>query len=399
MTDVKRSAAFTLAQNLAQGHARPNWKHAGHAARIAYYIGHDMGKIETSRTAAAKQIRKFLKFLGPCPVADITALPRAINGPAAPAARTRDGPNGPIAMASPLAVGLSIASSIQAAEFGVRQATPTFATRSGWFSDRTECLLASGEAGPLQARVLDGASAEWRRAAGLSGPRPRRWRIDPHQQRLRAPPRRAVRDSHHEHYRRSGAVLPRLLDRRPAHQRPAPPSLMSGGGHDHSNCRQSRDRVESMTLAFLTEGLVARGHQRSRRCFATADSTTSGHTVANSYAPRLLHDGRICGPGSCIEMLNLAAAVATRRAEFDIHSLRGRVLTRCRLRSPGCRRPDRPDAAPFAERPVRGGRCVALPEAAVCAPSPNEQASCWPGPNRSFRHGAARRSTPTGFAL
>ena len=70
--------------------------------------------------------------------------------------------------------------------------------------------------------------------------------------------------------------------------------------------------VEQMT-SWLTEGLVARGHDVT--LFATADSTTKAKLHA-IYAHGYWHDENMW-PWELYEMLNLAAAVE-RADQFDI---------------------------------------------------------------------------------
>ena len=174
------------------------------------------------------------------------------------------------------------------AEFGVAKHTYV-ATRSGWFSDRTECYLASGPPGAGAGHRLDRAPAARRGAARLldAGRGARRHR--PHQQRLR----RATRGGRPRSPASTSTprvVLPPLLrdgmqPLRIAHVAPVAttiPPPKSGS-------------VETMT-SLLTEGLVARGHDvtlfatgrledDARRC--TRSTRTATGTTST------------CGRGSC----------------------------------------------------------------------------------------------------
>ena len=98
------------------------------------------------------------------------------------------------------------------AEFGVAKHTYV-ATRSGWFSDRTECYLASGRPALVQDT---GWTAHLPSGDGLlafSTPDEALAGIDAHQRRLPAPRARAPPRSRASTSTRD-RVLPRLLDDR-----------------------------------------------------------------------------------------------------------------------------------------------------------------------------------------
>ncbi len=188
------------------------------------------------------------------------------------------------------------------AEFGVAKHTYV-ATRSGWFSDRTECYLASGRPALVQDT---GWTAHLPHGDGLlafSTPDEALAGIDA-STRLRSARTARGRDRARA-FRRppdSPGAPRRGLRMRIAHVAPVAttiPPPKSGS-------------VETMT-SLLTEGLVARGHDVT--LFATADSTTRA-TLSAIYAHGYWHDENMW-PWELYEMLNLAAAVERAR-EFDI---------------------------------------------------------------------------------
>ena len=214
------------------------------------------------------------------------------------------------------------------AEFGVAKHTYV-ATRSGWFSDRTECYLASGRPALVQdtgwTTHLPSGEGCWRSRA-RRGARRRR----SHQQRLRhaRPPSRRNRPRTLRRARRppEAAGGGRRMSTSSRRRTSAPPQ------HRAPTHRRAKNRncalriapvattippgksgsVETMT-SLLTEGLVARGHDVT--LFATADSTTKAKLHA-IYPHGYWHDENMW-PWELYEMLNLAAAVERAR-DFDI---------------------------------------------------------------------------------
>ena len=228
------------------------------------------------------------------------------------------------------------------AEFGVAKHTYV-ATRSGWFSDRTECYLASGRPALVQDTGWTGAPAVRRRAARLLDARrgARRHRRDqrattratrgaPSRSRASISTRASCRalTACHERRDRLGARLALRIARH-------------GRSHEHrATSRRSRRRsrrpksgsVETMT-SLLTEGLVARGHDVT--LFATADSTTK-REAARDLPARLLARREHVAVGAVRDAEPRGRGRA-RRASSTSSTTRRRT-TRCRWRSRGCRR-------------------------------------------------------------
>ena len=255
------------------------------------------------------------------------------------------------------------------AEFGVAKHTYV-ATRSGWFSDRTECYLASGRPALVQDT---GWTAHLPHGEGLlafSNPDEALAGIDRINSDYERHARRAVEIAR-EHFD-ARRVLPRLLDE--ALRMSAPLRIAHVAPVATSIPPPKSGSVESMT-SLLTEGLVARGHDVT--LFATADSKTSARLVS-IYEHGYWHDPNMW-PWELYEMLNLAAAVE-RAGEFDIiHYEAGVLPDVARLHAPVADA-DRTDAAPFAER-RRSRRCGRAIRRRRSSPSRTSRPSCSSGAN------------------
>ena len=171
------------------------------------------------------------------------------------------------------------------AEFGVAKHTYV-ATRSGWFSDRTECYLASGRPALVQDTGWTAHLPSGEGLLAFSTPDEAHRRDRPHQQRLRP------------------ALAARARDRARAFRRPprAPEAARDGMRMRIAQIAPvattvpppKSGSVETMT-SLLTEGLVAaattsrcsrRPIRRPARSCTRSSSTATGTT-------------RTCGRGSC----------------------------------------------------------------------------------------------------
>ena len=204
------------------------------------------------------------------------------------------------------------------AEFGVAKHTYV-ATRSGWFSDRTECYLAAGRPALVQDTGWTAHLPSGEGLLAFSSPEEALAGID------------RINSDYDRHARRAVEIAREHFDARPRASRPSRGSVQMSR-RDRSPSPVTSDplriahiapvatevpplksgSVELMT-SLLTEGLVANGQDVT--LFATADSKTKAKLHA-IYPHGYWHDENMW-PWELYEMLNLAAAVERAR-DFDI---------------------------------------------------------------------------------
>ena len=233
------------------------------------------------------------------------------------------------------------------AEFGVAK-HGYVAHRSGWFSDRTECYLASGRPALVQdtgwsAHLPSGTgllafSTAEEAIAGLD-------RLDrdyhlTHGGRPRSPantsmPRASCRGCSRGRAMSTAAVRLTEAPSRSGLRLVAPVATSI-------SARRGRDHWRPMT-ALLAEGLVARGHDVT--LFATGGSRTRPRLHATF--PREATGRTIrCGPGSCAScsICPLRSSVPASSTSFTARP----SITRCRWLHAGVSVADGADAAPFS---------------------------------------------------
>ncbi len=196
-----------LAQDLAAGDARTTGARTRrHVDRFS--TGDDLADRELRRRR--RQQGSGIRQVHRPAVAHHAAVRAGDQRPADAAARARlehGRRDGGLAHASTT---IATSSSSSKAEFGVAKHTYV-STRSGWFSDRTECYLAAGRPALVQDTGWSGAPAVWRGAAGvLVAGRSARGHRRVSTPTTRARPARA-RDCRRA-LRRADRLLPTLLD-------------------------------------------------------------------------------------------------------------------------------------------------------------------------------------------
>ncbi len=339
-----------LAQDLAAGRDLDDWRTDDSAAARSLHDGDDLADRELHRRRR-QQGQEFVQFID-LPSRTAQRFELAINGPQTAAARARlvDAVDAMDVSRTPADYREFIQRS--RAEFGVAKHTYV-ATRSGWFSDRTECYLASGRPALVQDTGWTRAPAVRRRAARLLDARGGCRRHRSHQRRLRRTTR-AARWRSRASTSTPRRVLSSLLERhrvralRIAHIAPVATTLPP----------PKSGSVETMT-SLLTEGLVRAA--TTSRCSRPAIPRRPRRLHA-IYPHGYWHDEKMW-PWELYEMLNLAAAVE-RAAEFDIIHYEAAYYPMSLGVHAALADADPADAAPFAE-PGGSPAVVALSRSAV----------------------------------
>ena len=277
-----------LAQDLAAGHARRLAQRRSARAIASRRVM--TWQIESFTDVGGNKDQEFVKFID-LPSRTPQRFELAINGPQQ--LLREHGWDTVDAMGVSRTPGDTATSSTARRPSSASPSTPTWSSRSGWFSDRTECYLAVGRPALVQDTGWTRAPAVRRGLLAFSDARRGDRRHRPHQRRLRIATRGGPREIAREHFDADasccrGCSRTRVRMTSPlriAHVAPVAttiPPPKSGS-------------VETMT-SLLTEGLVARGHDvtlvRHGRFEDAGDAARDLSRTATGTT-------RTCGRGSC----------------------------------------------------------------------------------------------------
>ena len=354
-TSARRPRRFRPARSRGTrpGSPSPSTTGARRSSRRDRFTSVMTWQIESFTDVGGNKDQEFVRVHRPA-VADVAAVRAGDQRAAAPAARTRLGDgrrDGRLA----LAVGLPRRSSSESrAEFGVAKHTYV-ATRSGWFSDRTECYLASGRPALVQDT---GWTAHLPHGEGLlafSTPDEALAGID------------RINGDYARHARARRRDRARAFRRRAACFR----GCSTRRAHERSALRIAHVAPVATTIPPPQVGIGRvddlAAHRRAGRARPRRDAVRDRRLDHLGHAHRHLH-ARLLARREHVAVGAVRDAESRRgrraRARVRHHPLRGGVLPDVARVHAAVADADRADAAPFAER-RRSGAVVALSRSAV----------------------------------